>query len=89
MIDVDEPRTWDKRYQNWCHCWSGSGNDFELHDFAQKLRLPRTWMHVSHGMYGVVFKHYDLSPSKRELAIRLGAKFKPLIEWIKEQRMQP
>jgi hypothetical protein len=36
----------------------------ELHEFALKLKMLRNWFHRD---------HYDLTPAKRALAIRLGA----------------
>lgn len=84
-IFVDEPRNHDLRHMGWCHLWSDAG-DQELHEFGWKLRLPVTWLHTSLGLYGVVFKHFDLSPTKRSQAIRLGAKFMPLKVWIMQER---
>lgn len=40
----------------------------ELHDFALKLGLKREWYQVSKGV-----GHYDITASKREAAIKLGA----------------
>ena len=55
----------------WCHMMSddttSAGLD-DLHAFARKVGLPRRYFqdHPAH-------PHYDLYPSKRELAIRYGA----------------
>lgn len=40
----------------------------ELHEFADKLGLHREWFQPS-----VNLPHYDISQSKRKLAIELGA----------------
>lgn len=42
----------------------------ELHAFAAKLGLKRSWFQ-NHPLA----PHYDLSPAKRELALKLGAEF--------------
>lgn len=47
----------------WCHMIT-DGPDDELHEFAQKIGLKRGWFQGD---------HYDLVPSKRTLAVKLGA----------------
>lgn len=47
----------------WCHMVSDT-SDEELHAFAARLGLKRGWFQGD---------HYDLTASKRALAIRLGA----------------
>jgi len=41
-----------------------SDNEAELHAFAQKLGLKRSWFHRD---------HYDISQSKKQEALALGA----------------
>jgi hypothetical protein len=53
----------------WCHLMADS--DEELHTFAAKLGMSRSWVHHHRGRVDVL--HYDLRPSKRALAIQLGA----------------
>ena len=71
-IMVDEAK-YPFRGQNYCHMMSDCVNrqqaEQELHDFAARLGLQRRWFQQS-----ARNPHYDLAPSKRALAIRLGAK---------------
>lgn len=64
-IYVDEINTYPSG--QWCHMMSDSGVD-ELHTMAAKLGLRRAWFQNKPR-----FPHYDLRPSKRLLAIKLGA----------------
>jgi len=52
-----------------CHLTTDGALD-GLHSFAARLGLKRDWFqpHPTH-------PHYDLSSSKRELAVKLGARF--------------
>jgi hypothetical protein len=58
-----------RRYGNrWCHLTADSVE--ELHAFAQsKLRMPRAWFQDH-----PTLPHYDLTPSKRVLAVQCGAR---------------
>lgn len=76
MIYVDELREYPmgmiadeaKKFgRNWCHMMT-NGRINELHEMARKIGLKREWF--QDGRY----PHYDLVPSKRATAIRLGAK---------------
>lgn len=53
----------------WCHMVSDESAD-ELHAFAAKLGLRRSW---SQERPKSSAHHYDLVPSKRALAVMLGA----------------
>lgn len=50
----------------WCHLISDS-NDAELHAFAARIGMRRSWFQAKST------PHYDLVPSKREAAVKLGA----------------
>ncbi|MDA8376105.1 MAG: DUF4031 domain-containing protein [Planctomycetia bacterium] len=50
----------------WCHMVADTLP--ELHEFAQKLGLRRSWFQ-DHGQYW----HYDITVSKRNMALSLGA----------------
>ena len=52
-----------------CHMTSTTGPD-ELHEFAARIGLKRNWFQYRSGRGS----HYDLVPSKRALAVALGAK---------------
>lgn len=80
MIFVDELREYPNRGV-WCHMWT-DGDISELHAFAHKLGLKRPWLHADGG--GGRFPHYDLSPSKRRLAVKMGAIFMPARDAIRK-----
>lgn len=65
-IYVDEA-VWPYRGTMYCHCMT-DGDIQELHDFALKLGLKRSWFQNKPSG-----AHYDLSQNKRWQAIRLGA----------------
>lgn len=48
----------------WCHMVADEADCEELHAFAGKLGLKREWFQGD---------HYDLTPVKRVLAVRMGA----------------
>ena len=50
----------------WCHMWADS--DAELHEMAQTIGLARSWFQARPGLH-----HYDLTSSKRRLALENGA----------------
>jgi hypothetical protein len=66
MFFVDEAR-WPYRGSLYCHL-ATDGTVEELHLFAERLGLRRSYFqnHAS-------VPHYDLSPTKRRLALSLGA----------------
>lgn len=57
------------RYSNWCHLLANT--EQELHEFAAKLGLRRSW-YQRKGPNDVAW-HYDIVPTVRAKAIRLGA----------------
>jgi len=59
-----------KRHGNqWCHMIC-DGDLEELHEMAKKIGLKRSYFQCPPK---VSLPHYDLTPSKRELAIKHGA----------------
>ena len=78
-VYVDEIRSYPKQ---WCHMWCDGDLD-ELHAMADKIGLKRSWFQTKN----VHFLHYDLVPSKRALALKHGAEFMPLKDWI--MRIKP
>lgn len=71
MILVDGLVKWQTklRHKLWCHMVSDTSED-KLHEFAAKLGLKRSWAQLRPKSSAA---HYDLTPAKRELAIKLGA----------------
>jgi hypothetical protein len=84
-VYVDKPMPIGGRFNNYCHLFADS--DAELHAFADRLNLPRTWLQISRGMSGD-FRHYDLSPSKRWDALKAGAQYLPLVDWLRKNGQQ-
>jgi hypothetical protein len=77
---VDELRSWPQRVtghagrifgngKESCHL-STDGDEEGLHAFAKRLGMRRSWYQEHLIMY-----HYDLTPRRRELALKLGAVF--------------
>jgi hypothetical protein len=56
-------------HRHWCHL-ATDRNLEELHTFAARLGLDRSWFRPSESGR---FPHYDLLPSTRERALQLGA----------------
>jgi hypothetical protein len=67
----------------WCHM-ATDGDPEELHAMARKLGLKREW-YQDRDKSGRLHNHphYDLTPSKRTLAIRYGAKEVTTMELIR------
>lgn len=80
MISLISPR-W--RYSH--HCYLVADTTKELHSFARKLSLKRSWFQNK------TLPHYDLTINKRRQAVKFGAieiNRKLLVEKIREQRQE-
>lgn len=62
-----DPAIWPYMGKLYCHCMT-DGDIEELHDFALRLGLKKTWFQDKPSR-----KHYDLSANKRKQAIAMGA----------------
>lgn len=63
-----------RRYgTRWCHL--NADTETELHEFASRLGLSRSWYQPGNqkGGFNWYLSHYDLTPGKRAMAVRLGA----------------
>ncbi|MDD5650323.1 MAG: DUF4031 domain-containing protein [Candidatus Nanoarchaeia archaeon] len=89
MIYVDKPTSYIKEqisqiaqrygtHVKWCHLFADDVQ--ELHEFAGKLGLRRSWFQNKRN-----FPHYDLVQSKRQQAISLGAQEIDLRSYIKSK----
>jgi hypothetical protein len=58
------------RYKRWSHLVS-TRDEAELHTFAARLGLRRAWAQLRPGASQA---HYDVTPPRRALALRLGAR---------------
>lgn len=65
----------------WCHCWADDLHELQV--MARAIGLKPSWIQVrkTQPIY-----HYDLSASKRQLAIEHGAVEKYAGEWMQEQK---
>jgi hypothetical protein len=66
-VFVDRLRDWGWRLGPSCHLITDGPNE-ELHRFAARLGLRRSWFQPS-----ASGPHYDVTASKRALALKLGA----------------
>jgi len=58
------------RFKRWSHMVSTVG-EADLHEFAARLGLKREWAQLRPKASAA---HYDIIPTKRALALRLGAR---------------
>ncbi len=83
MVCVDslrEVRTWSKWVVNWsCHLFSDDNNLDELHEFAAKIGLKRSWFQDDGRL-----PHYDLTAGKRQFAVKEGAAFRSVKDVLKK-----
>lgn len=83
MIMVDEIQVWPHARHRCFKAGSAhltttfDGDIEELHAFAVRLGLERSWFQDKY------VKHYDLSPAKHALALKLGAVLVPAREQAK------
>jgi len=64
-VYVDRLRNWGWKYGPSCHLYADTNE--ELHAFAARLGLKRKWFQTSPSG-----PHYDLTASKRQLAVIYG-----------------
>lgn len=62
-----------------CHLWADTLD--ELHEFALRVGMKRAWFQDHR-----LLPHYDLTPSRRAVAVRLGAVEKSLRQHLQERR---
>jgi hypothetical protein len=67
---------------SWSHMWSDTHNEAELVAFAARLGLRAEYLQRRPG-----FPHFDLIPSKRALAVKLGAVPMSLSDWYRKRRL--
>lgn len=65
--DMRMPARVGRLNAKWSHLMADT--DEELHAFAERLGLKRSW----HQKPGTPISHYDVTDSKRDEALRLGA----------------
>lgn len=72
-------RVGSRHNHKWCHMWSE--NVEALHRMAKAIGMRREWFQNKPG-----FPHYDLVPSRRAHALRLGAVERDLMDYLREKR---
>lgn len=80
-VYVDEIIHWPTHIKVFLHgsCHMTADTLKELHDMANKLGLSPKWFQNKS------VPHYDLTPRRREEALRLGVTFKPAKEQTRER----
>lgn len=71
MIPASVPNGSRMVTSRWCHLMSDQLDPSELHRFARRIGLRRTWF--QHKPDDPVHDHYDVTLSRRAAAIRAGA----------------
>lgn len=89
MIYVDTPKEYDPkrtglRFRYWSHMWSSTNDVTELLAFADKLGLRRDWLQDKKRKDGYRLPHFDVVPSKRDMALRYGAQKMELSEFLRQ-----
>jgi len=83
MIMVDEVRVWPHArppfHKGSAHLTTSGADLHELHIFAERIGLSREWFQEQSS------PHYDVTPAKRETALRAGAIFVPAKEQAKRR----
>jgi hypothetical protein len=66
VILVDKPQVYQTRlrYKTWSHMVTDADSFDELHAMAERIGLRREWFQGD---------HYDVTPSRRAAAVKLGA----------------
>lgn len=79
IMPADEPQIETRR------CWLMTDSDLdELHVFARRLGLDRASFQPDRT--NVLLHHYELSPGRRALALRLGARPTTRSRYLRSQR---
>ena len=68
----------------WSHLWCDPGAEAELHVLAGRIGLKRSWYQLHR-----LFDHYDITPSKRTLALAAGAIPVNLRTWLSRPPADP
>lgn len=70
MICVDPLRKTQHKgiFKQACHLFANDNDMDALHAFAKLIGLKRSWFQNS-----PAYPHYDLTPAKRQLAVKNGA----------------
>lgn len=81
MICVDGLSDHDWRYGLSCHLFSSIHDVDELHEFAGWIGLQRKWFQDDPRL-----PHYDITGSKRHLAIKMGAKVRSVRDVLRRAK---
>ena len=68
--DAATRRAGEPHGHRWCHLFCDPGGEEELHALAARIGMKRSWFQAPPKSSK---PHYDLTPPRREAAIRAGA----------------
>ena len=77
--DRETERAGRRHGQRWCHMWADLEADLFL--MAINIGMKQRWMQESRS--GLL--HFDLTPTRREKAVKLGAVEMSLKVWLRKQ----
>ena len=98
-VYVDDPMDIGGKFHNYCHMWSDtdlstcSTSVLAVVRFARQVFPSKSikellaWLQYSHGLSGD-FWHYDVAPSYRPVALKLGAQYMPLKDWVRRRMIE-
>lgn len=78
MATVADPDTGRAYCSRWSHLFSSEIDQAELHEFARRIGLKRSWFQVGRQLmhpdqHDPVLDHYDVTAGKRQEAVAGGA----------------
>ena len=83
-VYVDDLHRYQTRgFTTWCHCWADS--EAELLAMADVIGLKHDWIQRQ-PIHAPVDPHFDLSASKRELALAHGAVYMKVADFLREYK---
>jgi Protein of unknown function (DUF4031) len=83
VLESKDPQAYKVGARNghqWCHLWADT--DAELDAIASRIGLNIGW--VQHSRRGL--RHFDLTPSRRVLALRHGATEFSVHAWLRRRK---
>lgn len=83
--DAQAARVGARNGHQWSHMWADT--EEELDQFAAQLGMKLVWKQDQGRAHGKLI-HYDLTPSRRARAVKLGAVEITVREWLRAKRAE-